>query len=194
MVFDFHKSYVLENDRVRLVPLEENHFDHLLRFAINESEIWQYSMVDGAGEAGLKSYLQDALSQRTLKSQLPFAVWDKKSASYAGSTRFYDFQWASKCVQLGYTWYGKEYQGTGINLACKSLLLKFAFEQMDMLRVELRADAGNARSIAAMKKLGFVEEGVLRKNGFRRDGTRRDSLIFSILKEEWRENPLFINA
>jgi RimJ/RimL family protein N-acetyltransferase len=194
MVFDFQKAYTLENERVKLLPLEASHFEVLLPFALHEPEIWQYSMVDAAGEEGLRNYLQQALTLKARGQQYPFVVWDKQKQAFAGSTRFYDYQPESKCVQLGYTWYGKAFQGTGINLACKALMLAFAFTEMDVLRVELRADASNERSVAAMTKLGFVQEGVLRSNGFRRDGVRRDSRVFSILKEEWRNNPLFVNA
>jgi len=88
-------------------------------------------------------------------------------------------------VQLGYTWYGEKFRGTGLNKHCKFLMLQFAFETMGALRVEFRADARNERSIAAMKSLGCVPEGILRSNMPLQDGGRRDSIILSILKDEW---------
>ena len=81
--------------------------------------------------------------------------------------------------------YGKRFQGTGLNKHCKYLLLEFAFEQLNMERVEFRADNQNLRSIAAMKSIGCTQEGVLRSNTYKSDGTRRDSIVLSILKEEW---------
>lgn len=92
---------------------------------------------------------------------------------------------SNQSLQIGYTWYGKEFQGTGLNKHCKYLLLEFAFEQMGMELVEFRADSTNTKSIHAMKNKGYVEEGILRSNTIRKDGTRRDSIVLSILKSEW---------
>ena len=86
---------------------------------------------------------------------------------------------------MGYTWYGNQFWGTGLNKHCKFLLLSFAFDTCDFVRVEFRADNNNARSIAAMKSIGCREEGVLRSNTFNRDGSRRDSIILSILQSDW---------
>ncbi len=100
--------------------------------------------------------------------------------------RFYDINVPFKTLQLGYTWYGKKFQGTGLNKHCKYLLLSFAFETLGMERVEFRADNNNERSIAAMKSIGCKVEGVLRSNmPTREDGIRRDSIVLSILKDEW---------
>ena len=86
---------------------------------------------------------------------------------------------------LGFTWYGKSFQGTGLNKACKYLLLDFAFDQLLYERIEFRADLNNKRSINAMKSIGCKEEGILRSESFRPDGSRRDSIVLSILKSEW---------
>ena len=137
------------------------------------------------GVQGLKNYLQIAINARNDKKEFPFIVYDKKNKSYAGSTRFYDIQLVNKCLQLGFTWYGKAFQGTGLNKHCKYLLLSYAFEKMDIERVEFRADLRNDRSIAAMKRIGCKVEGILRSNGWTNTGERRDSIVLSILKEEW---------
>ena len=113
-------------------------------------------------------------------------MFDKLTNTFAGSSRFYDIQLANKCLQLGFTWYGKQFQGTGLNKHCKYLLLNFAFEIMDVERVEFRADYDNKRSISAMKRIGCVEEGILRSNGVRNDGKRRDSMVLIILKWKWK--------
>ncbi|WP_232335693.1 GNAT family N-acetyltransferase [Mucilaginibacter arboris] len=86
---------------------------------------------------------------------------------------------------MGYTWYGKAFQGTGLNKHCKFLLLQFAFEKIGVERVEFRADNNNKRSIAAMQSIGCTVEGVLRSHAPTHDGKRRDSIILSILKDEW---------
>lgn len=184
--FDLTKKHTLENDQVLLRPLENSDVEHLIPFAINEPEIWKYSLVQAGGsEENMKAYLKLAFDAKETLKEYPFIVFDKRSGKYAGSTRFYDIQPENKTLQLGYTWYGKEFQGTGLNKHCKFLLLQFAFEEMGMERVEFRADNNNAKSIAAMKSIGCTVEGVLRQNVPLLDGKRRDSIILSILKEEW---------
>ncbi len=157
-------------------------------FALNEPDIWKFSLVQAGGTENLKNYLQLALNGRAEKKEYPFIVFDKQSGAYAGSTRFYDIQLGQKCLRLGYTWYGKAFQGTGLNKHCKFLLLQFAFEQMDMERVEFRADNRNEKSIAAMRSIGCTVEGILRNNGFTAEGGRRDSIVLSILKSEWLDH------
>jgi len=181
---DFNSSYSLEDERVLMVPLTLEHIVHLLPFSINEPELWDYSLTPGNGEENLKKYIQQAVQTRTNQTAYPFLVFDKKTQQWAGSTRFYDIQKQHATTQLGYTWYGKHFQGTGLNAHCKYLMLSFAFEQMKVERVEFRADANNKRSINAMKKLGCVIEGILRSN-CQGVGRRRDSIVLSILKEEW---------
>ncbi len=183
--FNFTTDYILENDAVILRPLQADDVIDLLHFSINEPNLWQYSLVTAAGEENLKNYITTALIAKLNQREYPFIVFDKKQNSYAGLTRFYDIQLANKTLQLGYTWYGKAFQGTGLNKNCKLLLLEFAFEQMQMERVEFRADNNNAKSIAAMKSIGCVVEGVLRQNVPKPISGRRDSIVLSILKSEW---------
>jgi RimJ/RimL family protein N-acetyltransferase len=185
MDFNFKEKKLLENERVSIRPLEYSDFENLLDFALNEPELWEYSLQKGSGVEGLKTYIDTAITNREKENSYPFIVFDKKTNSYAGSTRFYDIQLTNKSLQLGFTWYGKDYQGTGLNKNCKYLLLEFAFEKMNMERVEFRADYANKKSIAAMKSIGCIEEGVLRKNFVKPNGERRDSIVLSILKKEW---------
>lgn len=183
--FDFTTDYILEDERVLLRPLRVEDLEQLSHFGIEEPEIWRFSLVRAGGEGGMKRYLDIALAGKADKKEYPFIVFDKKTQKYAGSTRFYDIQLSNQTLQLGYTWYGKEFQGTGLNRHCKFLLLQFAFDEIGMLRVEFRADKNNARSIAAMKAIGCKEEGILRQNVPNPDGGRRDSMVLSILKSEW---------
>jgi RimJ/RimL family protein N-acetyltransferase len=185
MIFDFQSEYLLENSRVLLRPLQMNDKQYLLPFSLNEPEIWKYSLISAAGEQNLENYLQIAAEGRQQEKEYPFIVFDKQTNEYAGSTRFYDIQLQMDTLQLGYTWYGKNFQGTGLNKNCKYLLLRFAFENIGAERVEFRADNDNSRSIAAMKSIGCKAEGVLRSNMPRPQGGRRDSIVLSILKNEW---------
>nr|WP_315256949.1 GNAT family protein [uncultured Flavobacterium sp.] len=180
------QNTILEDEFVLLRPLELTDVDNFLDISLNEPETWKYSLVPADGKENLINYIQLALKARENKTEFPFIVYDKKSGKYAGSTRFYDINFAFKTVQLGYTWYGKDFRGTGLNKHCKFLLLRFAFETLGMERVEFRADNNNDRSIAAMKSIGCKVDGVLRSNmpTYQSD-VRRDSIILSILKEEW---------
>lgn len=184
--FDCAKEYVLEDDRVILRPLQPEDKIHLLPFSLNEPYLWKYSLVSAEGEEGLQNYMNITFKARDEGKEYPFIVFDKLTNEYAGSTRFYDIQNELETVQLGYTWYGTKFQGTGLNKHCKYLLLTFAFEKIGFERFELRADNNNARSIAAMKSLGCKVDGILRSNmPTREEGKRRDSIVLSILKDEW---------
>jgi len=187
--FDLTKKYTLEDDSVLLRPLEADDLELLTPFSLNEPEIWKYSLIQaGGGEAQMKNYISVALNAKASGKEYPFIVYDKKKNKVAGSTRFYDIQLENKMLQLGYTWYGKEFQGTGLNKHCKFLMLQFAFEIMGMELVEFRADNNNEKSIAAMKSIGCTVEGVLRQNVPKPGGGRRDSIILSILKTEWESS------
>lgn len=180
------QNIILEDEQVLLRPLTMDDYDNLLHFSLNETDLWKYSLVQPIGPDGLKNYLNIAVNAMAAGSEYPFIVYDKRTNEYAGSTRFYDINMPYKTVQLGYTWYGKKFQGTGLNKHCKYLLLQFAFETLGLERVELRADAKNERSIAAMKSIGCRVDGILRSNMPTVDNNvRRDSIVLSILKSEW---------
>jgi N-acetyltransferase len=185
MSLEFQQNYILENDRVILRPLEYADIQRLLPFAENEPDLWTFSLISAAGEQGMNDYVNTAIENRAQGKEYAFSVYDKFTNEIAGSTRFYDINAVHNTTQLGFTWYGKRFQGTGLNKQCKFLMLQFAFETIGFERVEFRADNNNQRSIAAMKSIGCIEEGVLRSNTTKSSGGRRDSIILSILKDEW---------
>jgi RimJ/RimL family protein N-acetyltransferase len=182
---DFTEDYILENNRVLLRAVRISDYTNLLDFSLQEHDLWKFSLVSAAGLDNLKKYLQIAEDGRRQQKEYAFIVYDKLKKGFAGSTRFYDILPAYQTLQLGYTWYGKDFQGTGLNKNCKYLLLEFAFEHWNIERVEFRADNENARSIAAMKSIGCKVEGVLRSNMPKPGTGRRDSIVLSILKHEW---------
>jgi RimJ/RimL family protein N-acetyltransferase len=183
--FDFSSDYVLEDERVILRPLKISDSALLVQYVQNEPELWQFSLVAIKNSDDLKGYIETAIQGRNDKNAYPFIVFDKITNTYVGSTRFYDIQLGFETTQLGYTWYSKKVWSTGLNQHCKFLLLQFAFEKMNFKRVEFRADHNNKRSIAAMQKIGCTVEGILRSHLPKPDGTRRDSIVLSITKEEW---------
>ena len=184
MAFNFQKDLILENERVQLRPLSRTDQAFLLPFSLKEPDLWTYSLTSAAGEENLEKYLLAALELREKEMGYPFLVYDKKTKKIAGSTRFYSINVHHKTLSIGYTWYGKEFQRTGLNRHCKLLLLAYAFEALDIERVEFRADAKNARSIAAMQGIGCKLEGTLRNDCTAETG-RRDSVVLSIIKSEW---------
>lgn len=185
--FDFETEYVLEDDFVRLEPLKLEHVDQLLDIA-NEPNIWDYSFSKGTGREALTAYVQSTIDARKEKKEYPFLVIDKKTNRAAGSTRFYDISLALKSIRVGYTWYGTEFRGTGLNDHCKYLLFNFAFDHSGFERIGMGAYAENKRSIAAMKKIGCEEEGTFRGFFPAVSGKKRqDAILLSILKNEWSE-------
>ena len=181
-------NLILEDEFVLLRPLKETDIAHLLPFSMNEPELWKFSLVRANGKENLEHYIRIAIKARENGTEFPFIVYDKRTGKYAGSTRFYDINYGFKTIQLGYTWYGKDFQGTGLNKHCKYLLLTYAFEILGMERVEFRADNDNERSKAAMLSIGCTVDGILRSNmpTFESEA-RRDSIVLSILREEWFE-------
>jgi RimJ/RimL family protein N-acetyltransferase len=184
-IFPFIQPIILENERVLLRPLEADDYEHLLPFALQEPDIWRFSLVNPAGADGMRAYIDTAIAEREAHKEYPFIIYDKQAQAYAGSSRFYDIQPVNAASQLGYTWYGTAFQRTGLNRHCKWLMLQFAFEQWGLERVEFRADANNERSIKAMQAIGCVPEGILRSHLHTFTGRRRSSIVLSILKDEW---------
>ena len=184
-MLDFNQDYILENEVVLLRPLKLEDFENLKDFSINEPELWTHSLQRGDGLDKFKNYIQTAIDGRLQQREYPFIVYDKRTNKYAGSTRFYDIQLKHQTTQLGFTWYGKDFQGSGLNKNCKFLMLQLAFEQLKMKRVEFRANSENQKSINAMKSIGCIVEGTLRNHLVAENGERRSSIVLSILEDEW---------
>ncbi len=188
MNFDFKEDYILENDVVSLQPLQSIDYEKLVEFSINEPELWSFNSNSPDSPENLKKYIDRTLFQKERQLEYPFIVFDKVKHRIAGSTRFYNINLEAKHLEIGFTWYGKEFQGTALNKNCKFLLLEFAFEKMQMERVGFRANNLNIRSINAMKSIGCVEEGILRNFSTDSKGQRIDAIVLSIIKNEWFYN------
>jgi RimJ/RimL family protein N-acetyltransferase len=185
MNFNFDEDYILEDEIVRLRPLETADVEQLLEYSISEPDIWEFNAGGADGPENLKMYIDKAVSQRENEKEYPFIVFDKRTNKYIGSTRFYNIDFERKIIEVGFTWYGKSFQGTGINKNCKYLLFDFAFRQLNMERIGLGANSKNERSINAMKSVGCSVEGILRSRGYDANGERIDSIVLSILRSEW---------
>ena len=185
LVFDTSSDFILENERVILRPLVQDDAVYLSAYVKEEPALWKYALTPITTDQEFEQYMATAVEARQLKLAYPFIVFDKLQNKYVGSTRFYDIQLNNSSTQFGYTWYSESTWGTGLNEHCKFLLLQFAFETIGFERIEFRADNRNKRSIAAMQKIGCTVEGILRNHLPTSDGTRRDSIVLSMLKNEW---------
>jgi RimJ/RimL family protein N-acetyltransferase len=174
----------LEGRVVRLEPLSYAHEAELLAAAQSE-EIWRVTLDDPRTPELMHAYVTRAIRDREAGLALPFAVRHRALDRIIGSTRYHNVAHSDRGVEVGFTWYSPEYWRTAVNTECKYLLLTHAFERLGCIRVELKTDARNARSRAAILRLGAKEEGTLRSKVIMRDGHRRDSVHFSILDHEW---------
>jgi len=180
----FHQNITLENHIALLRPMQESDISGLREIAYDE-DIWRLTTSNISNEEELKIYIDTALNDRTREFRYPFTVIDKRSNKIAGSTSFGNLSEKDGRVEIGWTWYGKDFRGSGLNKACKFLLLNFAFETLNFYRVEFKTDVLNKRSRRAMEKIGAKEDGIMRGHMLMRDGRRRDSIYYSILKPEW---------
>ncbi len=185
--FNFKENHILEDDFVKLSPLKIEHVENLIEIA-NETDIWKYSFVKGNGIENLTKYIQSTIDNRKLEKEYPFVVYDKIKNQFAGSTRYCEIVPSLKAIRLGYTWYGKQFRGTGLNKHCKYLLFEFAFEKMGTERIGLGAYIENNISIKAMESVGCQKEGILRGIFPATNGIgRTDGVLMSILKDDWNE-------
>ncbi|MEW8972512.1 MAG: GNAT family protein [Mesobacillus sp.] len=178
------KKIMLDGNTVKLLPMETSHLDGLWEAGHNQS-IWEFTSSKIRNKAEMNKVIEFAIAEREKGTQIPFVVLDKVTGKIAGSTRFLDLSEAHKSLEIGWTWYSPDYWRTRVNTESKYLLLQYAFEKMGVNRVQFCTDSRNVRSQAAIARLGAEREGVLRKHRIIADGYVRDTVIFSILKEEW---------
>ena len=181
---DFSSPIVLENRRVRLRPLELTDFEALKALAM-DADLWQYTLTRADDAVSLAAYLRQAVEGREQGLRYPFAIIDRATGELAGSTSYYNVSAPNQSLSIGYTWVGTKFQRSGLNRACKHLLLTHAFGQLNCERVELETDARNHKSRTAMARMGATEEGLLRSHRPTQGGIRRDTVIFSIIRPEW---------
>ena len=184
MNFPFEKEITLENSLALLRPLEFSDINNLLKIATEEEQLLQYSPLPISSEKLLTQYVQKSVKERENKTRYSFTIFDKRKNSYAGSTSFMNISNVDSRLEIGSTWIGKEFQRTGLNRNCKYLLLSFAFDELGAERVELKTDERNTASRNAIQKIGGRFEGILRSHTLMYDGFRRNTVYFSILKNE----------
>jgi N-acetyltransferase len=178
------KPVVLEGFGVRLEPLSLDHHDELLAAAA-DGNLWELWFTSVPEPAQTRAYIESAQSGQQAGHMLPWAVRERSSGKLVGSTRYHDIVASIDRVEIGYTWYSRSHQRTRINTACKLLLLEYAFETIGCKVVGWRTDNFNFKSQRAIEALGAKKDGVLRHHNARRDGTVRDTVLYSMLAAEW---------
>jgi len=185
MNFPFEKEIILENSFALLRPLQFQDIKNLLKIATEDENLLQYSPRPIFSEKLLTEYVEKSIKERENKTRYSFTIFDKRKNSYAGSTSFMNISNVDSRIEIGSTWIGKEFQRTGLNRSCKYLLLSFAFDEVGAERIELKTDERNIASRNAIQKIGGQFEGVLRSHTLMYDGFRRNTVYYSILKNEW---------
>lgn len=176
---NFLQPVTLSANQVRLEPLAPQH-EAGLRQAVQDGELWKMLVTTAPAPEDVAGYIQAALATR-----MAFAVIDETMGEVVGTTAFYQPDAAIRRVYIGYTWYRQSAWRTRINTTCKYLLLSHAFETLDCRVVCWETDVLNTRSQAAIERLGAKKDGVLRCHKIRKDGTVRDTVAYSMLREEW---------
>ncbi len=182
-MIDVH-PVVLERDGIRLEPLADDHHDGLVT-AAGDGRLWEFWFTSVPPPDGVRAYLADAFTGQLEGHMLPWAVRDLSSGALVGSTRYHDIVPTLDRVEIGYTWYGQSRQRSHVNTTCKLLLLAHAFDTLGCRIVGLRTDNFNFRSQRAIEGLGAKKDGVIRHHALRRDGSVRDTVMYSILAAEW---------
>jgi N-acetyltransferase len=170
---------------IRLEPLSEAHVPGLCEVGLDE-RIWRHMLYGNIdNQPAMLAWVQELLHRWAQGTDLPFAVIHLASGRVVGATRFMDMRPAHRGLEIGGTWYGLDYQGSGVNTEAKLLLLQHAFDVWGCIRVQIKTDLRNERSQRAIERLGAVREGVLRNHMILPDGYVRSSVIYSILDIEW---------
>ena len=184
MASRFVEPVTLRGQHATLEPLAVEHAD-AIRAAAADGELWRLWYTSVPSPDATAKWLEIALDMRERLGAMPFAVRDNASGDVVGSTRYFNVDAVNRRVEIGHTWYAKRAQRTAINTECKRLLLAHAFETLRCIAVEFRTHWFNHASREAIERLGAKQDGVLRNHQLMADGSRRDTVVFSILDSEW---------
>ena len=180
----FIDPVVLSGRRVTLEPLAHGH-EAALRTAASDGALWELWFTSVPPPDRVGAYIETALDMRDRLGAMPFAVRDNAEGAIVGTTRYFNVEATHRRVEIGHTWYAKRVQRTPLNTECKLMLLTHAFEKLGCIAVEFRTSSFNFASREAIARLGAKQDGILRNHMLLPDGTRRDTVVFSILDSEW---------
>ena len=185
---------VLSGKFVRLEPLRAAHVPGLT-IAGGDASIWRYMLYgEVTTDEKMAAWVADILSRKAAGTDQPFAVVHLESGKLAGATRYMEIRPAHRSLEIGGTWYGKDFQRTPVNTETKYLLLRHAFETLGCIRVQFKADSRNERSLKAIERIGATREGVLRNHMILENDVYRHSVYFSVIENEWPAVKLRLEA
>ncbi|MEH6942630.1 GNAT family N-acetyltransferase [Bacillus sp. JJ722] len=174
----------LENNIVKLIPMEITHIDGLYEAAA-DTRIWEHMSHNLMTRDNVEKYVLDALEKKDRGIEFPYVIVDQESKKIIGATWLLDISMSHKRLEIGSTWINPKYWRTKMNTNCKYLLLEYCFEVLQFQRVQIKTGHENIRSQQAIERLGAIKEGVLRNHMIRKEGTIRHTVMYSITNEEW---------
>lgn len=177
----------LQTPLVLLRPVQPGDFDAFLELARQDDNMWEYFTLHLGKEDHLKKWMQMAFDDRAANTRRPFTIIQKASGKIAGSSSLGNIAPYDLRAEIGWSWLGKDFRSTGINRHAKYAMMKYAFDELNFERVEFKTDVLNERARQGLRKIGAVEEGILRSHMTMWNNRRRTSIYYSVLKNEWQE-------
>lgn len=177
---------VLETDNIVLRPMVSEDYNSFEKLT-SDASMWVYFTRDLSDKAALQDWVKSAIAEANNKTRLAFTIIDKSTNQPIGSTSFGNISYRDKRIEIGWTWIGKDFQGTGVNGQIKYLMMKYSFETLHFERVEFKTDVLNMPARKALLRIGTTEEGILRSHTLMTHNRRRDTIYYSVLKSEWND-------
>lgn len=183
----FSSQIIIEGPNLSLLPLNNTYFPELTKI-LNHENLWTFNpRFKCKSEPEVNTYLNHAMVQKQKEERYPFVILHRENQRLIGTTSFYNISTSNKTLSLGYTIIAPEYQRTGVNKESKRLMLDWCFKLKDFERLDFHVDQLNEKSVNSLKKFGAKQEGVLRSNVLVLGGSRRDTVVLSILRSEWND-------
>lgn len=176
----------LADDKISLLPMTRSHILEMRNLS-SDSDVWTWYTEDLTDPDALEQWMTKRLEESERGEKMSYAVQLRETGDIIGATSYGHIDWVEKGIEIGWTWLGKKYIGSGINKHMKFLMLRHAFETMSTERLELRTDEENTRSRRAMEKIGAKHDGTLRNHRSTQGGRRRNTVVYSIIKSEWEQ-------
>lgn len=179
------QNLILETSKSLLRPVEPNDYETFLHLAQQDEEMWKYFSLNLGDEAQLRKWMEIAAADKKAETRRPFTIIDKISGKIAGSSSMGNISYHDLRLEIGWSWLGKEFRSTGLNKHAKFSMMRYAFDKLGFERVEFKTDVENERARRGLRKVGGIEEGILRSHMTMWNNRRRTSIYYSVLKNEW---------